>query len=188
VSFAACSVLLAAVDLAGGGAPAQDAARRAEEATMEMRSSAFDAGGKVPPRYTCDGEDVSPPLGWDGIPEGAQSLALIMDDPDAPPGTWVHWVLYDLPPDTPGLNEGVKKTERLENGALQGACWGVTSFSRVGYYGPCPPPGGPHRYVFRLYALDRRLGLPPRATKVQVLEAMEGHVLAQAELVGRYAR
>ena len=154
---------------------------------MRLTSSAFDANGRIPKRHTCDGEDVSPALSWEGTPQAAASLALIMDDPDAPPGTWVHWVLYDLPV-TDGLDEGVPKTEELDNGSVQGACWGVSSFSRVGYYGPCPPPGGPHRYSFRLYALDSKLGLPPRATKDQVVSAMKGHVLAQAEIVGLFSR
>ena len=155
---------------------------------MEISSSAFQAEGRIPTRFTCDGEDVSPPLSWTGLPDGTRSLVLIMDDPDAPPGTWVHWVLYGLPGESRGLDEGVAKSERLDDGSLQGACWGVRSFSRVGYYGPCPPPGSPHRYVFRLYALDAKLDLPPRETKDRVLQALEGHVLAEAQLVGLYGR
>jgi hypothetical protein len=155
---------------------------------MELVSSAFDADGRIPTDHTCDGEDVSPPLKWDGVPEGVESFALIMDDPDAPPGTWVHWVLYGLPADARSLEAHLPKTEILETGATQGACWGVSSYSRVGYYGPCPPPGGPHRYFFRLFALDTTLDLPAGQTKDELLRAMEGHVLARAELIGRYGR
>jgi Raf kinase inhibitor-like YbhB/YbcL family protein len=111
-----------------------------------------------------------------------------MDDPDAPPGTWVHWVLYDIPPVQVELEEGVPKNATVEGGASHGVCWGVQSFSRVGYHGPCPPPGPPHRYSFRIYALDSRLELPAKATKEQVERAMSGHVLARAELIGLYGR
>lgn len=155
---------------------------------LEITSAAFAAHGAIPKKHTCDGEDLSPALSWTGVPAGAKSLAVIMDDPDAPAGTWVHWVLYDLPAGTTGLPAGLPKKERLDDGASQGACWGVGSFSRVGYYGPCPPPGSPHRYFFKLYALDVALGLTPRATKSDVLEAMKGHVLAEAEIVGTYRR
>jgi Raf kinase inhibitor-like YbhB/YbcL family protein len=155
---------------------------------MKLSSDAFDAGASIPRRHSCDGEDVSPALHWSGVPEGTKSFALIMDDPDAPPGTWVHWVLYDLAGDATGLPENLPKHERLEGGAVQGACWGVDRFSRVGYHGPCPPPGGPHRYFFRLYALDTARELNPRATKAQLLSAMKGHVLAEAELMGTYSR
>ena len=155
---------------------------------MEIRSSAFDPGSEIPLRHTCDGEDLSPQLSWSGVPEGVESFVLIMDDPDAPPGTWVHWLLYDLPGDVRELREGLAKSESLDGGGIQGMCWGVDSFSRVGYYGPCPPPGSPHRYSFRLYALDAKLGLPPKATKKQVVEAIKGHVLAEAELVALFGR
>lgn len=155
---------------------------------MEIKSGAFESNGEIPKKFTCQGEDVSPPLSWSGVPSGAKSLALICDDPDAPPGTWVHWVLYDLPTSLKGLEEGVPKKESLPNGAKHGLCWGVDQFDRTGYYGPCPPPGSYHRYYFKLYALDRAIGIPPGATKPQVLEAMEGHILAQAELMGRFKR
>lgn len=155
-----------------------------ETMAMEIKSSAFKAQEKIPTKYTCDGADVSPPLSWTDVPEKTQSLTLISDDPDAPVGTWVHWVIYDLPPDTRELPEGVAKKDVLENGAKQG----ITDFKRVGYGGPCPPPGPTHRYFFKLYALDTKLGLPPRATKRDVEKAIKGHVLAQAELVGLYRR
>jgi Raf kinase inhibitor-like YbhB/YbcL family protein len=155
---------------------------------MQLTTMAFETGGRIPVRYTCDGEDLSPPLAWSGIPKGTAGFVLIMDDPDAPPGTWVHWVLFDLPSDTKQLAEGLPKTETVEGGGTHGACWGVSSYSRVGYHGPCPPPGSPHRYFFRLYALDAPLGLPAKATKEEVLEAMRGRVLAEAELTGVYGR
>jgi Raf kinase inhibitor-like YbhB/YbcL family protein len=155
---------------------------------MELNSDAFDAGASVPEKHTCDGEDLSPALAWSGTPEGTASFVLIMDDPDAPSGTWVHWVLFNLPADGTTLEEGLPKTETVDGGVRQGACWGVNRFSRVGYHGPCPPPGQTHRYVFRLYALDTMLDLPGRSTQEAVLSAAEGHVLAEAELMGTYGR
>lgn len=151
---------------------------------FELKSSAFKAKDTIPTQYTCDGADKSPPLSWNAPPQGTKSLALIADDPDAPMGTWVHWVLYDLPADTKELPEGIPKKETLENGAKQG----ITDFRKVGYGGPCPPPGPAHRYFFKLYALDTKLNLPPRATKKDVEKAMQGHILANAELVGLYRR
>jgi Raf kinase inhibitor-like YbhB/YbcL family protein len=154
--------------------------------TMEfaMKSSAFDHEGSIPKKYTCDGPDLSPALSWGDPPEGTVTLALVMDDPDAPGGTWVHWVLYDLPVSARELNEGVPDDKELGRGTRQGR----NDFRRIGYGGPCPPPGAPHRYLFKLYALDRTLSLEPGATKAQVERAMEGHVLARAELMGRYGR
>ena len=153
-------------------------------ATMNITSTAFSAEGAIPKKYTCDGQDVSPPLTWSGAPSSAQSLALIADDPDAPAGTWVHWVLYDLPANTRELAENVPKQEQLPNGARQGR----NDFRKIGYGGPCPPPGKPHRYYFKLYALDKKLDLKPGATKADVERAMQGHILAQGELIGRYGR
>jgi Raf kinase inhibitor-like YbhB/YbcL family protein len=167
---------------------AEEKATDEGRSAMEIRSSAFAPESKIPLRHTCDGEDLSPQLSWSGVPDGVESFVLIMDDPDAPPGTWVHWLLYDLPADIRELPEGLPRSESLDGGGIQGMCWGVDSFSRVGYYGPCPPPGLPHRYSFRLYALGARLGLPAKATKNQVLDAMKGQVLAEAELVGLYGR
>lgn len=128
-------------------------------------------------QYTCDGEDVSPPLQWSGVPPEAARLALIVDDPDAPAGTWVHWVLFDMPADLRELPEGG-----------EAGVQGQTSFGQVGYGGPCPPGGSEHRYFFRLYALDQALGLPEGASRAEVDAAMEGHILAQAELMGLYGR
>ncbi len=152
--------------------------------SLDLTSSAFQEGGTIPKKYTCEGADVSPPLQWGDPPAGTRSYALIADDPDAPAGTWVHWVLYNLPADLRGLAEGIPSAERLPNGALHG----MTDFRRVGYGGPCPPPGKPHRYYFRLYALDHVLPLQARATKSAVLEACRGHILAEGQLMGRYAR
>ena len=152
--------------------------------TMKVTSSAFQAGQAIPTKYTCEGADISPPLQWSGVPAGAKSLALICDDPDAPVGTWVHWVLYDLPVTATDLVEKVPASETLSFGAQQG----INDFKRVGYGGPCPPPGKPHRYYFKLYALDADLLLKPRATKQELLRAMDGHTLAEAQLSGTYQR
>ncbi|MBM3285482.1 MAG: YbhB/YbcL family Raf kinase inhibitor-like protein [Candidatus Aminicenantes bacterium] len=150
---------------------------------IKVTSTAFEEGGMIPRKYTCDGEDVSPPLAWTGLPEGAKTLALISDDPDAPMGTWVHWVLFNLPATEKGLPEAVPPDKELKNGAKQGR----NDFRRIGYGGPCPP-GGTHRYFFKIYALDTVLNLPAGATKADLLKAMEGHVLAQGQLMGKYRR
>ena len=150
---------------------------------IKVSSAAFEEGGMIPGKYTCDEEDVSPPLAWDSIPEGTKTLALICDDPDAPMGTWVHWVLFNLPGDINGLPENIPPEMELESGAKQG----TNDFGRIGYGGPCPP-GGTHRYYFKLYALDAELDLEPGARKQQLLEAMEGHILAEGQLMGRYSR
>lgn len=151
---------------------------------LEVASSSFPADGTIPRKFTCDADDRSPELHWSKLPSGTKSIALIADDPDAPVGTWVHWVLFNLPPDTQSLPEGVPKKESLDNGALQG----TNDFGNVGYGGPCPPPGKPHRYFFKLYALDSNLNLKSGAKKADVERAMKGHVLAQGEFMGRYGR
>ena len=151
---------------------------------FELSSSAFQAGATIPKKFTCDGPDVSPALSWTAPPAGTRSFALIMDDPDAPVGIWVHWVLYDLLPETRELPEGVPKQEQLPSGARQGR----NDFRRVGYGGPCPPAGPAHRYFFKLYALDAMLNLKAGTTKADVESAMKGHLLAHAELIGRYKR
>ncbi len=152
--------------------------------SLQITSAAFSAGETIPKKFTCDGPDVSPKLTWNESPAKTQSFALIMDDPDAPVGTWVHWVLFDLPADTKELSEGVARQEQLSNGARQGR----NDFGKIGYGGPCPPPGKPHRYFFKLYALDSKLNLKAGATKADVERAMKGHILAQAELIGKYGR
>ena len=151
---------------------------------IQITSTAFNEGGVIPEKCTCDGRDISPALKWTCAPADAKSFALISDDPDAPMGTWVHWVLYDLPPGTTELPENVEKSQYLPNGAKQG----INDFRRLGYGGPCPPPGKPHRYYFKLYALDKMLDLKPGATKNDVLKAMQGHVLAEGQLMGTYQR
>src|SRR5574340_656920 len=151
---------------------------------LELKSPDFAAGGTIPTQFTCDGADVSPALQWSAPPAAAQSLALIADDPDAPVGTWVHWVVYDFPADVTELADGLPTSDTLPGGGKQGR----NDFRKIGYGGPCPPPGKPHRYFFKLYALDAPTNLKPRATKADVLNAIEGHVLAQAELMGTYKR
>ena len=150
---------------------------------LRVQSPAFSEGGQIPRSYTCDGKDVSPPLSWSGVPGEAKSLALICDDPDAPGKTWVHWVLFNLPPRIEGLSEGVPARTSVSGGGVQG----TNDFRKVGYGGPCPP-GGTHRYQFKLYALDAELTLPAGATKAELEGAIEGHVLGQATLTGKYSR
>jgi Raf kinase inhibitor-like YbhB/YbcL family protein len=151
---------------------------------FELTSGAFKQGQAIPKLYTCDGADLSPPLAWTAPPAGTKSFALVCDDPDAPVGTWVHWVLYDVPATARQLPQGMAATPILGDGSRQG----VNDFKRSGYGGPCPPRGAPHRYFFRLHALDAVLGLDPGATKAKLVQAMEGHVLGRAELMGRYGR
>lgn len=150
---------------------------------MNLTSSAFSYGQPIPVKYSCKGEDVSPPLAWDEPPAGTKSFALIMDDPDAPMGTWVHWVLFNIPAAARGLPEGVPTDPAFADGSVQG----VTSARSVGYHGPCPP-SGTHRYFFKLYALDTILDLSSKADKKALLAAMEGHILAQAELMGTFSK
>ena len=151
---------------------------------MELRSSAFRNGADIPVKHTCDGNDSSPPLTWAKAPAETQAFALIVDDPDAPVGTWVHWVIYDLPADARELPEGIATTETLADGSKQG----VNDFRKTGYGGPCPPPGPAHRYFFKLYALKAPTGLKPRATKQRLLAAIKEHTLGEAQLMGRYKR
>ena len=150
---------------------------------IALTSSAFAAGESIPPKYTCDGDNVSPPLEWGQPPVGTKSLALIMDDPDAPSGTFVHWVYYDLPADVRSLPEGVSKDEKPS----QGGTGGKNGANGFGYTGPCPPSGS-HRYFFRLYALDTHVDPVAGLTKDQLLKAMADHILAQGELMGIYSR
>jgi len=152
--------------------------------TISMNSTAFREGETISQKYTCDGEDLSPPLAWDGVPEGAKSLALIADDPDAPVGTWVHWVLYNVPPTSTGLPEGVPVEQVVAGIGTQGS----NSSRKNGYSGPCPPGEAPHRYYFKLYALDIELELASGASKADLEKAMQGHILAQGQFMGRYGR
>jgi Raf kinase inhibitor-like YbhB/YbcL family protein len=151
---------------------------------LTVGSPAFMQGDRIPAKYTCDGEDVSPPLNWSSGPAATESYALIVDDPDAPGGSFTHWLMYNVPPNVTRLEEHVTALERLGDGTLQGK----NSYGRVGYGGPCPPPGKPHHYRFNVYALDTRLMLGPGASKDSLMTAMRGHVLAQGELTGIYGR
>ncbi len=161
-------------------APSQEAKYNGEKEAKKMKiySEQFADNGMIPARYTADGKDINPPLLIEGVPQEAKSLVLIMDDPDAPMGTWDHWILYNIPPDT---------KEIAEDSVPEGALVGKNSWGKMEYGGPAPP-SGVHRYFFKLYALDVVLDLPPGATKSQVESAMEGHILAQAEWVGKYTR
>lgn len=166
----------------------QDAATAAQEDAMtsqsfSLSSPAFVQGATIPPKYTCDESDQSPPLNWTGAPASVQSFALIMDDPDAPAGTWVHWLIFNIPANATGLPENMPTDPTLVDGSIQG----TNSWGRIGYGGPCPP-SGQHRYFFKLYALDARLSLDSKAAKPDLLKAMEGHILAQTELMGVYRR
>lgn len=151
---------------------------------MKIESPAFQDGQPIPPVYTCKGRDISPELALSGVPAGAKALALICDDPDAPAGTWVHWVLFDLPASTTTLPEALGKSQHVLNTAAQG----LNDFGKLGYGGPCPPPGKPHRYYFKLYALSAALGLKPGASKADVEKAMQGKVLAETSLMGTFTR
>jgi Raf kinase inhibitor-like YbhB/YbcL family protein len=165
----------------GGNAPR---ASRQGAGQMQVSTKSFSAGGDIPKRYTCDGADISPQLSWSEAPAGTRSLVLIADDPDAPRGTWTHWVVYDLPPGTRELAEGAGKGDQLPGGGSQGR----NDFGKTGYNGPCPPPGKPHRYFFRIFTLDKMLGLKPGASRKELEAAMQGHVLGQGEVMGRYGR
>lgn len=166
-----------------GGAKRNQSARGAAKMAITVKSSAFADGGMIPKKYTADGADVSPPLNWTAPANGVKSCALIADDPDAPGRVWVHWVAYNLPADRTELAENQPKQEHLPNGGLQG----MNDMRKIGYNGPAPP-SGVHRYFFKIYALDAKLGLRPGATKAELLSAMEGHILAQGQLMGRYTR
>jgi len=151
---------------------------------LELKSSAFENNEFISEKYTCKGEDVSPPLSWSDVPEATKSFALICDDPDAPMGTWVHWVIYDMPPEVRSFPQGVKTQKTLEDGSKQG----INDFRKIGYGGPCPPLGAPHRYFFKLYALDKVLSTEPGLTKEELLKSIEGHIIDQTELMGKFKR
>ncbi len=188
-------LLAAAVALTGSGLLAGDSPLPAAplmeppgeggtDMPFTLKSSAFDEGGSIPVKYTGDGEDVSPALEWSNAPEGTRAFALVCDDPDAPAGAWVHWLIYAIPENPPMLPEAVPPKRELANGARQG----INDFRKLGYGGPAPPPGAAHRYYFRLYALDSALELAPGIRKANLMKAMEGHILGRAELMGRYKR
>jgi Raf kinase inhibitor-like YbhB/YbcL family protein len=151
---------------------------------IQLASAAFANGQAIPAKYTADSLDVSPPLAWTNLPAGTKSLALIADDPDTPAGTWVHWVIYDLPPTATTLAEDQPRLAQIKNGAKQG----LNDFKKTGYNGPAPPAGKAHRYYFKLYALNALTGLPPGVTKTALLKAMDGHLLGEGILMGTYQR
>jgi len=171
-----CAALLAAC--------AGDSSKTEAPMTISLKSPAFDDGKPIPKKYTCDAEDASPPLTWSGLPAGTVSVALICDDPDAPMGTWVHWVLYGVPATQDSLEESLPTKPELPNRARQG----VNDSRGTGYSGPCPPSGKTHRYFFKIYALNADLGLKPGATKKQLLDAMKGHNIGEGQLMGTYKR
>ena len=152
--------------------------------SLTLSSPSFSNGGNIDKKFTCDGADVSPELSWKEPPAGTKTLALLVDDPDAPVGNWNHWTLWNLPGGSRGLLESVSKEARLPDGTQQGQ----NDFRKIGYNGPCPPPGKPHRYYFKLFALDTKLDLKPGTTKKDLEAAMKGHILAQGEWMGRYGR
>ena len=178
----ACLLVLASFTLMAQGQSASSAGGHAVPFTLT--SSAFASGATMPDPYTCKGEDISPALEWNNAPAKTASFALVMDDPDAPAGDWVHWVLWDVPASKHALAENVAKSEQLEDGSRQGR----NSFNRTGYSGPCPPPGQRHRYFFRLYALDSKITIAPGADRAALEAATKGHVLATAEYVGTFHR
>jgi hypothetical protein len=151
---------------------------------LQLRSTAFESEDRIPAKHTCDGADVSPPLAWVGTPDDTESITLILEDIDSVEGVWSHWVVYDLPPDLHRLREAVSPAETLSQGGAQGR----NDFDNIGYGGPCPSDGKAHRYVVRIYALDTKLDLEPGARREEVLDALEGHVIEQAELTGHYGR
>lgn len=151
--------------------------------SLSITSTAFAEGRPIPPLYSCRGKDISPPLAWSGAPGGVKSFALILDDPDAPMGTYVHWVIYNIPAASQGLPDSVPSRPKLDDGSLQGS----NSSGGMGYAGPCPP-SGTHHYHFKLYALDSVLALSSGATKEEVLKAMQAHVLGQGELIGTFSK
>ncbi len=154
-----------------------------EKMTIKLTSAAFQEGGSIPRQYTCDGQNISPPLEWDTVPARAKTIVLIADDPDAPAKTWVHWVIFDIPATAKSLPENISPNKSTAVGGKQG----TNDFKKLGYGGPCPP-SGTHRYYFKIYALDKALELAGEVTKDQVLKAMDGHVLGQGQLMGTYRR
>ncbi len=184
MTSAILALALATLALLGCAKAPQPAAMQKEDKMgFKLTSTAFKEGQPIPRQHTCDGVDVSPALEWSGAPPSAKTFALICDDPDAPSGTWVHWVLYNLPGDRIGLVENVPATEKVPGDGLQG----TNDFQKIGYGGPCPP-SGTHHYFFKLYALDAELSLKSGVTKAELLKAMEGHIVAQTQLMGTYRR
>ncbi len=151
---------------------------------LALFSPAFPNNGTLPPRFACDGADRSPPLRWLGAPDGTGSFALVMKDPDAPRGEWVHWLLYEIPAELRGLGEGLPRVTEITGVGRQG----INDYGQLGYGGPCPPPGPPHRYIFTLYALETRLDLPPGIRLAELKRVIQDHILAHSQWSGRYGR
>jgi hypothetical protein len=169
------------------GAIAQFASKAAASsaepaASLRMESPSFQPNAAIPTRFSCDGQNISPALQWQSPPRGTRGLALILRDPDAPSGVFIHWLIYNLPPTLRGLPEGAVKQPELPDGSRQGR----NSARSIGYTGPCPPPGSVHRYIFTLYALDAQISLPAGASEPELVKAMQGHVLATGQLMGRF--
>jgi Raf kinase inhibitor-like YbhB/YbcL family protein len=183
MSYRLLVTAVAAALFLGGVPHSMFSATKGNIMELKVTSTAFKEGEMIPKRHTCDGQDASPSLAWTEGPGATKSFVLICDDPDAPVGTWIHWVLFNVPPTTRELPENVAPERTLAFGERHGK----NSWGRLGYGGPCPP-GGTHRYYFKLYALDTLLTLEPGVTKDQVEKAMRGHVLAQGQLMGRYRR
>jgi len=152
--------------------------------SLIVQSSAFTDRTFIPVEHTCDGEDLSPDLSWREVPVGIESFVIICDDPDAPGGNWVHWIIYDLPADLRSIPKGIDDLPKLPDGSMQGK----NDFDRIGYNGPCPPPGKPHRYKYKVYALDKKIGLPPGSSRTEVLKAIKGHIKSRGVLIGTYQR
>jgi Raf kinase inhibitor-like YbhB/YbcL family protein len=180
----AFSMLLIATLSCGRSPKARPKGDGAQASEFKIASTAFQEGGEIPKKFTCEGEDLSPPLHWANPPRGTQSFVLIAEDPDAPSGTWFHWVVYDLPARARELPEDVPKQAEVPGGGVQGQ----NSFGRIGYGGPCPPPGSAHHYFFNLYALDTTLNLRPGAAKEEVVTSAKGHVLGDAQFMGLFKR
>ena len=177
--------LLVAPAISFGSPPSPSAQTRdSSPAGFRITSAAFHEGASIPVRFTCKSEDVSPPLAWTAPPHGTRSLALIVEDPDAPGGIWTHWLVFNLPAQVQALSENEPKQAQLPGGGIQGR----NSFGNIGYGGPCPPAGPAHRYLFRLYALDSMLSLKAGASRQEVLAAIKGHVLGHTQLMGRFKR
>ena len=181
-----CFVILSLVVSCSATETRDESSATDEDAVMTivLSSTAFKEGDRIPVKYTCDGQDISPALVWDEPPQQTEAFVLMVDDPDAPGGVFTHWMIFNIPANTHQFGEGVPIQEQLESGALQGK----NDFGKIGYRGPCPPSGGSHRYRFTIYALDQRLNLKAGASKKQVIDAMQGHILAQGRLTGTYQR
>lgn len=185
ISYAmAFLLLLMPVASCGSSGSHSQQAQDSSTSGFRLQSNAFKEGAIIPRQYTCEGEDISPALRWTSPPPGTRSFVLVVEDPDAPGGVWTHWVVYNLPAIVRELPENVPKQDEVPGGGLQGR----NSFGKIGYGGPCPPPGKPHRYFFHLYALDTVLSLKAGASKQDVLDAVKGHVRARTQLMGRFGR